>query len=428
MNRMLFDLSDRPPEPEIWSVAELNERLRDLLQREFSSVWVSGEITDLARPSSGHIYLTLKDDQGSLRAVMWRSTAGRLKFDLKDGMQVVCEGQIDVYPPRGTYQLIIRQLEPQGIGELQLAFLQLRDGLDAEGLFDPRRKRPLPKMPRRIGVVTSPTGAAIRDFSEVQRRRWPAAQILVIPTRVQGEEAAPEIVNAIQLAQRVTPALDCLVVTRGGGSLEDLWCFNDERVVRAIASCTLPVVSAIGHEIDVTLSDLAADVRALTPSEAAERVVPSLDEVQSELQAWRKRLDHSLQRRLQLARLRVESLANRPVLARPEQRWQDAARRLDELEGRLHGAVSQRWQNWNQSAQAMAARLEALSPLAVLGRGYSLTQRYPEGKCLKSVDEIQPGELVLTQLAQGRLLSQVTQVMTAEETATDAYRTPTFPS
>ncbi len=428
MNRTLFDLSDPPPEPEIWSVAELNERLRDLLQREFSSVWVSGEITDLARPSSGHIYLTLKDDQGSLRAVMWRSTAGRLKFDLKDGMQVVCEGQIDVYPPRGTYQLIIRQLEPQGIGELQLAFLQLRDRLDAEGLFDPRRKRPLPKMPRRIGVVTSPTGAAIRDFSEVQRRRWPAAQIMVIPTRVQGEEAAPEIVNAIQLAQRVKPALDCLVVTRGGGSLEDLWCFNDERVVRAIASCTLPVVSAIGHEIDVTLSDLAADVRALTPSEAAERVVPSLDEVQSELQAWRKRLDHSLQRRLQLARLRVESLSNRPVLARPEQRWQDAARRLDELEGRLHGAVSQRWQNWNQSAQAMAARLEALSPLAVLGRGYSLTQRYPEGKCLKSADEIRPGELLLTQLAQGRLLSQVTQVMTAEETVTDAHRTHTFPS
>lgn len=428
MNRTLFDLSDPPPPPEIWSVAELNERLRDLLQREFASVWVRGEITDLARPSSGHIYLTLKDEQGSMRGVMWRSTASRLRFDLKDGLQVVCEGQIDVYPPRGTYQLIIRQLEPQGIGGLQLAFLQLRDRLDAEGLFDPRRKRPLPKMPRRIGVVTSPTGAAIRDFSEVQRRRWPAAQILLIPTRVQGDEAVPEIVQAIQLAEKVKPALDCLVVTRGGGSLEDLWCFNDERVVRAIASCSLPVVSAIGHEIDVTLSDLAADVRALTPSEAAERVVPSCEEIQSELQAWQRRLDQVLLRRLQLARVRLDALAQRPVFVRPEQRWQDAARRLDEWEARLHGVAQQRWQSWNQSVCAMAARLEALSPLAVLSRGYSLTQRYPEGQCLKSADQIQPGELVMTQLAQGRLLSRVTQVTTEEEPEIDALRTHTTPS
>lgn len=426
MSGMLFDLSDSPPPPEIWSVAELNERLRARLQREFSSVWVRGEITDLARPSSGHVYLTLKDDQGSVRAVMWRSTASRLKFDLQDGMQVVCEGQIDVYPPRGTYQLIVRQLEPQGMGALQLAFLQLQERLGAEGLFDPRRKRKLPRFPRRIGVVTSPTGAAIRDFREVQRRRWPAAELLVLPTRVQGEEAAAEIVAAIRCAERIRPALDCLVVTRGGGSLEDLWCFNDERVVRAIATCGLPVVSAVGHEIDVTLSDLAADVRALTPSEAAERVVPSRDEIATELSGWKRRLDQTLQRRFQLARVRLESLAQRPVLARPEQRIHDAARRLDEWEQRLERAMERRAIQWRQAVQAAAEHLEALSPLAVLGRGYSLTQRYPQGQCVKSVAEVHVGDQVLTQLAEGRLLSQVTQVISEKDFDLHAQRTTSF--
>ena len=257
------------------SISQLNELLRETIQAVFPSVWVSGEISDLTRPQSGHVYLTLKDDQSQLRAVIWRGTARSLRFDLQDGMQVVCEGAVDIYPPRGTYQLVIRQLEPRGVGALQLVLTQLRERLTAEGLFDVRHKRPLPRFPRRIAVITSPTGAAIRDFLEVVRQRWHGSHVLLIPTRVQGAEATDEIIQALRLAQRLRPRPDVLVLTRGGGSLEDLWCFNEERLVREIHAAQIPLISAIGHEIDVTLADLVADVRALTPTEAgAGRAVP----------------------------------------------------------------------------------------------------------------------------------------------------------
>ena len=242
------------------SISQLNELLRETIQAVFPSVWVSGEISDLTRPQSGHVYLTLKDDQSQLRAVIWRGTARSLRFDLQDGMQVVCEGAVDIYPPRGTYQLVIRQLEPRGVGALQLALSQLRERLTAEGLFDVRHKRPLPRFPRRIAVITSPTGAAIRDFLEVVRQRWHGSHVLLIPTRVQGAEATDEIIQALRLAQRLRPRPDVIVLTRGGGSLEDLWCFNEERLVREIHAAQIPLISAIGHEIDVTLADLVADV------------------------------------------------------------------------------------------------------------------------------------------------------------------------
>jgi exodeoxyribonuclease VII large subunit len=426
MNRLLFDPDEpegpaEPPARRVWSVTELNAQLRETVQQEFSSIWVSGEVTDIARPSSGHVYLTLKDEQSLLRAVLWRSTAARLRFELKDGIEILCEGQLDIYAPRGTYQLIVRQVEPQGMGALQLAFQQLHARLEAEGLFDPRRKRPLPRFPQRIGVVTSPTGAAVRDFCEVQRRRWPSLDVLILPTRVQGDEAVPEIVQAIRAAQQIRPRLDCVVVTRGGGSLEDLWCFNDERVVREVAACSIPLVSAIGHEIDVTLTDLAADVRALTPTEAAERITPSREEMLGELSTWQRRLGNSMDRRLQFARLRLESLGQRPVLARPEQRLTDLARRLDELEARMERAAKRRVESLRQDLRGFAGQLEALSPLGVLARGYSLTQRPSTGECLRSFREVQPGDQLLTYLAEGRVVSQVvsTENDAARNDATD---------
>ncbi len=257
------DTPPEPAQPQVLTVAELTARIKDLLETSFDSVWVAGEISNLSRPHSGHCYLTLKEDEAQIRCALWRNTLSRLRFDLNDGLQVVCRGRLDVYAPRGSYQLIIEDIEPKGIGALELALRQLRDRLAREGLFDPARKRPLPAFVRRIAVVTSPSGAAIHDFLQVLGRRWRGADVIIFPTRVQGEGAAAEIAAAIATANRLPLAIDCLVVTRGGGSLEDLWAFNEEAVVRAIHASRIPVICAIGHEIDVTLSDLVADVPRL---------------------------------------------------------------------------------------------------------------------------------------------------------------------
>ncbi len=245
----------------VLSVSQLTAEIKDLLESAYPEVWVSGEISNFSRPQSGHCYFTLKDDEAQIRAVMWRMTAARVRFDLEDGLEVVCRGALDVYAPRGSYQLVVQQIEPKGLGALEQALRKLRARLAAEGLFDPGRKRPLPRFPRRIAVVTSPTGAAVRDFLEVLRRRWRGADVLVVPVRVQGEGSAAEIAAAIQMVNRLATPVDVLVVARGGGSLEDLWSFNEEIVVRAIHASQVPVVSGVGHEIDVTLADLVADVR-----------------------------------------------------------------------------------------------------------------------------------------------------------------------
>ncbi len=244
------------------TVSQLTAQIKGLVEESFPGVWVTGEVSNFSRPQSGHCYFTLKDDKAQIRAVMWRGTATKLNFDPTDGLDLVCHGRLDVYAPRGSYQLVIDQAYPKGVGALESALRQLREKLEREGLFDPSRKRPLPKFPRRIAFVTSPTGAAIRDFLEVLRRRWAGVEVLVVPARVQGEGAAAEIAAGIQLANRIRPSIDVLVVGRGGGSLEDLWAFNEEVVVRAVAASQIPTVSGVGHEIDVSLSDLAADVRA----------------------------------------------------------------------------------------------------------------------------------------------------------------------
>jgi exodeoxyribonuclease VII large subunit len=365
------------------TVSELTAQIKMVLEEGFAEVAVQAEVSNLARPRSGHIYFSLKDDSAQIRAVLWKSEAQRIVFELTDGLAVRVWGRLAVYAPRGEYQLVIRRIEPEGIGALELAFRQTVARLAAEGLFDPARKRPLPRYPRRIVVVTSPSGAAVRDLLQVIGRRWRASEILIAPSRVQGAGAAAEVVAALALANRVAGA-DLIIVARGGGSLEDLWTFNEEVVARAIVASRLPVVSAIGHEIDVTIADLAADRRALTPSEAGEICVPDAEEVRRTIQRLAQRLDHSGRALIQDARARLDRLADRT---------QRAIGR--DLDGRRHRLAH------------VAASLEALSPLAVLARGYSLTFAADGTTLLRSAAEVQIGDRIQTRLAKGRLVSRV---------------------
>jgi exodeoxyribonuclease VII large subunit len=365
------------------TVSELTAQIKMVLEEGFAEVAVQAEVSNLARPRSGHVYLSLKDDSSQIRAVLWKSEAQRIVFDLTDGLAVRVWGRLAVYAPRGEYQLVIQRIEPEGIGALELAFRQTVARLAAEGLFDPARKRPLPRFPRRIVVVTSPSGAAVRDLLQVIGRRWRASEILIAPSRVQGAGAAGEVVAALALANRVAGA-DLIIVARGGGSLEDLWTFNEEAVARAIVGSRLPVVSAIGHEIDVTIADLAADRRALTPSEAGEICVPDAEEVRRAIDRLAQRLDQSGRVLIQDARARLDRLADRATRAIGR-----------DLDGRRHRLAR------------LAAGLEALSPLAVLARGYSLTFAADGTTLLRSTAAARPGDLIQTRLAKGRLISRV---------------------
>jgi exodeoxyribonuclease VII large subunit len=391
----------------VLTVGQLTAEIKDVLESTFASVWVSGEISNLSRPQSGHCYLTLKDESAQLRAVLWRTAASRVRFDLDDGLEVICQGHLDLYAPRGSYQLVIEQILPKGMGALELALRKLRQRLAAEGLFEAQRKRPLPRFPREIAIVTSPTGAALRDFLEVLRRRWNGVDVLVLPARVQGEGAAAEIAAAIAAANRLARPIDVLVVARGGGSLEDLWAFNEEVVVRAIHGSRIPVVSAIGHEIDVTLADLVADVRALTPSEAAELVVPSREELLAELLRHERRLAASLRARAAEARGRLEVLAGSMVFRRPTARLQELARRVDELGQRAERALAGQMRRCRSLWEARSAHLESLSPLAILARGYSLTRRRADGASVRSADMLAPGDEIVTRFARGEVTSRV---------------------
>ena len=337
----------------------------------------------MARPRSGHIYFTVKDDTASIRAVMWKNDSRRVAFDLTDGLAVRALGRVTVYAQRGEYQIVVNEIEPEGMGALELAFRQRYARLALEGLFDPGRKRPLPRYPRRIVIVTSPTGAAVRDILQVLTRRWRCASVLVAPTRVQGVGADMEVVAALDLANRVARA-DVIILARGGGSLEDLWTFNEESVVRAIVASRLPVVSAVGHEIDVTLADLAADKRALTPSEAGEVCVPDAREVT----------------------LHLDRLADRMRLAGLSQ-LRDARARLDQLGKTGLQSIQQDLLGRRQDLRRLAASLEALSPLAVLARGYSLTF-LADGKTLvRSSNGLRIDDQIHTRLQDGFVASRV---------------------
>jgi exodeoxyribonuclease VII large subunit len=393
------------------TVSELTREIKDQLESHYPDVWVTGEISNCRPARSGHVYLTLKDDQSQISAVIWRSTAARLKFDLADGLEVVARGGVEVYLPRGQYQLVIKQLTPKGVGALELAFRQLQERLSTEGLFDAERKQSIPRFPRRIALVTSPTGAAVRDMLQVITRRWPAVEIVLLPVRVQGAGAAEEIARAIE-AVPALPRVDVVIAGRGGGSLEDLWAFNEEIVARAIAECPIPLVSAVGHEIDVSIADLVADVRALTPSEAGELVVPHRDEFVASLAAVRTRLTGALQQRAQRARGLLAGLASRPVLVRPHGRIRELAGRVDELQRRIDHAVRATTRSNRDRLGTAAAALQALSPLEVLGRGYSVTHT-TDGDVVRNTGQLEIGTRISTTLADGRVTSRVE---TIEET------------
>ena len=362
----------------------------------------------MTQPRSGHIYLTLKDQHAQLNGIIWRSDAERLKFDLKNGMEVICRGGVDVYPLRGTYQLIIRQIQPKGIGAHELAFRQLHAKLSAEGLFEEIHKRPLPRFPKHVAVVTSPTGAAIRDFLQVLNRRWSNIRVTIVPVKVQGTGSAREIATAVQLCNRMAVPPDAIVVMRGGGSVEDLWSFNEEVVVRSIFDSVIPVVSGVGHEIDVTLSDLVADVRALTPSEAAERLVPNYQDVDAALKSAHQQMTQMLLARIRNAHTQLEAVASRPVLTQPLERIRQSAMELDNLENLINRAARQKISHFGQELKEMTARLNTINPLAVLARGYSLTSD-PKGQLLVDCDSVVAGDKISTRLANGTVISTVDQ-------------------
>lgn len=392
--------------PQIQTVSELTGEIKDLIEGNLPEVWVRGEVSNCLKANSGHVYFTLKDEGAQIAAVVWRNTAARFRFEMHDGLQVVVNGGVEVYKPRGSYQVIVRQLIPQGVGALELAFRQLHAKLEAEGLFHPARKRPIPRFPKRIALITSPIGAAVRDMIQVITRRWSGADLIIVPVKVQGDGAAQEIATALRNVHRL-PDVDVVICGRGGGSLEDLWAFNEEVVARAIAACQRPVISAVGHEIDVTIADLVADVRALTPSEAGERVVPDRAEVTRALDNLQQRLVSGLKNRAGKARLQLDGLRSRRVFVRPFQRVHDEMTRIDELDVRLRRAIRQRAVASKQQLDLAAATLDALSPLKVLGRGYSITRRAETGELVTASGQLAIGDRITTILAAGQLTSRI---------------------
>lgn len=393
-------------DPDVMTVSEVTRQIKDSLEGNFPEVWVQGEISNLKRATSGHLYFTLKDSQAQLAAILWRSGAARLRFDLHDGLEVIAAGAVEVYEARGSYSLVVNRLAPLGMGGLELAFRQLFDKLQAEGLFDPARKRGLPMFPRRIALVTSPTGAAVRDMLQVLARRWPATPVVIVPVAVQGAEAAPQIAAALRDVHRL-PGVDVVITGRGGGSLEDLWAFNTEVVARAIHACQVPVVSAVGHEVDVTIADHVADRRALTPTEAATLVTPDRQELRQYLARAGERLAAGLRHQARTARARLEGLAARRALSRPHERLHEMARRVDDLDARLRRGLRTRLDQLQARLASQSATLNALSPLQVLSRGYSVTRVADGGPVVHEPAQAPVGTRLETRLTRGRLISRV---------------------
>jgi exodeoxyribonuclease VII large subunit len=442
------------PAPEgILSVSALTGLIKSTLSEAFPAVWVKGELSGFRRYPSGHLYFSLKDEGAVLGCVMWKSRAGRLAFEPQDGLEIEAFGSVSVYEPQGRYQLVVDEMRPAGVGALLLAFEELKKRLAAEGLFDAARKQPLPRYPGRIGLVTSPAGAAVRDLVKVLRARWPSIQIVLAPVRVQGEGAAEEIAAAIERFDRYG-RVDLLVVGRGGGSLEDLWAFNEEAVVRAIAACRLPVISAVGHEVDVTLADFAADVRAATPSNAAEIAVPSRAETARLVEQCRGRLKRALRATLDEGRRRLEALTARYGFRRQEEALGHLQQRVDELLDRLHDAIRSMLERARERLEhiasryglrewprvlearreelddmreqmdaaivqvtlerrrhttALADRLRALSPRLVLERGYCLV-RAPDGTFVRAAGVVTVGEMLTIEFARGEADARVERV------------------
>jgi len=445
---------ERHPVRRPLTVSELSAEIRSLLEGELGERHVEGEISNCRLWNTGHLYFTLKDDGAQIRAVMFRSSVRQLKFRPEDGLHVVARGRVSVYPPKGEYQIVCDQMEPRGLGALQLAFDQTKKRLQAEGLFDAARKRPLPALPRKIGVVTSLDGAAVRDILKVLARRYPNAHIVIRPSRVQGDDAAADLRRGLDLIGRV-PGVDVVIIGRGGGSIEDLWAFNDEELARAIASCPVPVVSAVGHEVDFTIADFVADLRAPTPSAAAEMVVAHREELCGRIDRHSDRLVHLMAASIERRRARVQRLSSarglagletrlamrarhaaelthllarggRTGLQRRERTLASLAQRLDAraphrrlqaLRGRLSsaterlGAAAERARHRGDvRLRSLAGRLENLSPLGVLARGYALCWDDAHGRLVRDASQVASGDRVRVKLARGQLSCDVVGV------------------
>ncbi len=381
-----------PSEPVHLTVTELTSKIRGVLEPTFTEVWVQGEVSNHRPAASGHVYFSLKDAGASISAAVFgwggRGRKGAPSFELKDGLQILCRGKVSVYPPRGSYQLIVDQIEPLGAGALQIAFDQLKARLAAEGLFDAKRKRPLPAFPHRIAVVTSPSGAAIRDMLNIMARRAPQVQVTIIPAIVQGDEAPKQIIRGLETANRFNLG-EVVVLARGGGSIEDLWCFNDEALARAIFKSRLPVISAVGHEIDFTISDFVADLRAPTPSAAAELVTGHWVDTARRIREANDRMKNIVLRELAGRRGLLSHVSARVI--NPRDRLREQAQRCDDLALRLERAVEVRIERRCSALEQLTGKLDALSPLRVLDRGYSIL-RQPDGHVIKSVKQIKSGQ------------------------------------
>jgi exodeoxyribonuclease VII large subunit len=361
-------------EEQTLTVTDITRQIKSSLEQRFTRVWVQGEISNFKRHTSGHLYFTLKDEGAQLSAAMWRSRASGLLFQPADGMKVIARGGITVYPPRGSYQIDVDQLTPLGIGELQIAFERLKKKLAGEGLFDESRKRPLPKYPRVVGIITSETGAALQDVRTVLSRRFPGVELILLPVRVQGAGASDEIAQAIQDMNRYGK-VEVMIVGRGGGSLEDLWAFNEEIVARAIFASEIPIVSAVGHEIDFTIADFVADLRAPTPSAAAEMVVPDRFEILEVIRNYEYTIRQAVTQRILAHRERVESLIGSYAFNRPKDMVRESVQKLDELQRSMAATVSHRMERRAQDVESLKKRLLGLSPQGVLKRGYAIVRK-----------------------------------------------------
>ena len=398
-------------ERHVYTVTQITRAVKTTLEAAFGRVWVTGEISNLRRPQSGHVYLTLKDETCQLSAVMFRGVASRVKFDLADGLQVVVGGELTVYEARGNYQVIVTSIEPRGVGALELAFKQLVEKLRTEGLFDDEHKVPVPEFPRHIAVVTSPTGAALRDILRVTFRRFPGRHVTIYPVRVQGDEAAREIAEGIRTLNRIG-GFDVIITGRGGGSLEDLWAFNEEVVARAIFASKIPVVSAVGHEIDVTISDMVADLRAATPTAAAELVVPLRRDLEAGLLETVRRGRRALKSRVETARAELNTLRVRVGPRQLRGHLEQLMQRTDDLGTRLGLACRGLIGRFAARLTGAGGRLDSLSPLRVLERGYSITRA--DGTVLRDARRASVGDVINSILFRGRLASRVESVETSD--------------
>lgn len=400
------------PKRKAYTVTQLNREIRSKLEEEYASVWLEGEISNFKRHTSGHLYLSLKDDKSQIGAVFFARDCMSVRFQIRDGLKVLVYGRVSLYEARGQFQFYIQQMEPLGLGALQLAFNQLKEKLQKEGLFDVSRKRPIPVLPRRVGVVTSPTGAAIRDILNVVNRRFRGTEVLIYPVRVQGEGSAQEIARAVRELNALR-SVDVMIVGRGGGSLEDLWAFNEEEVARAVFESDIPVISAVGHEVDWTICDAVADLRAPTPSAAAELVVRNREELVKHLAQMSSRLAQGAAGLLRLQKKNFAALRDSYALRQPLRRLEQYCLTLDDRTRRIQAALRNVLNAKSKSLGQAAGTLEALSPLKVLSRGYALPRS--KGRVIKKAAELRAGDILEVLFADGTAETQVTRLLLKEE-------------